>query len=241
MAFPCVEIAKAAPTDAFRADPKDVNIVQPALNLLKSCDGMIKEFYGLQTEETKKAYVINVWESLDHHKKLQTDETKYPILNKNTETFFSGAVDILHVQLTSEPYKAFQAPVTEIATFTLHEGQSKEQLEEWVNALVNGVNALPEDSGAYWASWGPSVEKDNVLVVFIGWESVKAHFEVVKTNQLAMDIISKCRGISTIELFEQSTTTSSAWAGLGQYGVIYRRSVSAVRILFEHRVSYIFE
>lgn len=42
MALPCVEVAEAPSSEAFRANPKDTSIVQPALGILKSSKGIVK-------------------------------------------------------------------------------------------------------------------------------------------------------------------------------------------------------
>lgn len=42
MTLPCIEVADAPATEAFLANPKDVSIVQPALEILKKSPGIIK-------------------------------------------------------------------------------------------------------------------------------------------------------------------------------------------------------
>ena len=112
---------------------------------------------------------------MEDHQRLMDNKELYPVLGKATASWFKpdGPPTMLHVRPTSEPYKAFEAPVTEIAWFTLKEGQSKSELEQLVDTLDKAIGAAGEAKGVYSPAWGPTVEKDNVLGLFIGWSSVQ--------------------------------------------------------------------
>ena len=108
------------------------------------------------------------------------DAVTYPKLISAVTSMFdlsSGPLTMFHVKPTNEPYKAFEAPVTEIATFTLREGQSKPELEGLVDKLVKHLEEVAkpksEIASVLHTSWGPVREKDNVLVLFISWPSVE--------------------------------------------------------------------
>lgn len=119
----------------------------------------------------------------DHHKLIADKET-YAVLGQHCSLFWANtSVKMVHVRPTSEPYKAFGSPVTEIALFSLREGESKEKLEEYVSTLAKRIDALDADAGAFGPAWGPVVEHDNKVVLFVGWTSV----EVLRCFVLAVD------------------------------------------------------
>ncbi|KAI0933594.1 hypothetical protein AcW1_005382 [Taiwanofungus camphoratus] len=206
MALPCVEVAEAPSSEAFRANPKDTSIVQPALGILKSSKGIVKIYYGLQTEDEKHAFIYNVWEALEDHKRLQADPVVYPELGKYDKNVFARTSDVIHIQPTSEPYKALGAPVTELAYITVKPGQSKEKVEELVDALAKAVDALPAEWGEISASWGPTVEKDDVLGLMIGWTSVDAHWNTVKTVPEVIETLNQIRQVADITLTHAALT-----------------------------------
>ena len=78
-----------------------------------------------------------------------------------------------HVLTTSDPTAALSAPVSELATFTLHAEASKPALEVLVRELVQAVSAALPSAGAISPCWGPVAEKENVIGLLIGWTTVE--------------------------------------------------------------------
>ncbi|OCH90660.1 hypothetical protein OBBRIDRAFT_586678 [Obba rivulosa] len=198
-ALPCVEIAWSGSNDAYRENPADTSLVQPAFDILKRSDGIIKIYHGLQTEDQKDAYIYIVWETLGHHEALQKNPTEYPALGEAVLKFWSAPPRMLHVQPTSEPYAALGAPATELALATLKPGQSKERLEELVDTLTKG--APPgEATGLVSAVWGPVVERSDMVALILGWTSVEAHWKLVTTDPGAIELLKQIREIADIEV-----------------------------------------
>ncbi|EMD34351.1 hypothetical protein CERSUDRAFT_117230 [Gelatoporia subvermispora B] len=197
-ALPCVEIAWAGSADAYRENPADISLVQPALDILKRFPGIVKVYHGLQTEDQKDCYIYNVWETLGHHEALQKHPEEYPALRAAVLKFWGTHPRILHVQPTSEPYAALGAPVTELALFTLKPGQSKEKLEELASLLTGG--APREGTGLIDAVWGPVVERSDMVGLILGWTSVEAHWKLVTTDPGAIDLLKQIREIADIEV-----------------------------------------
>ncbi|KAI0350210.1 hypothetical protein OH77DRAFT_1514494 [Trametes cingulata] len=204
MALPTIEVVHKRATEAFRANPKDASLVKDAFDILSAQKGQLQKYYGLEHEDKETAYAVIAWEELEDHYRLMKDAETYPRLGAATSTFFDstqpGKETMLHVRPTSEPYKAFEAPVTEIAHFTLKEGKSKSELEELVDTLAKAVNAAGDSEGAVYAAWGPTVEKDNLVVLFIGWTSVEAHWNAVQNNKTLSDLVSKGKSLADIQL-----------------------------------------
>ncbi|KAI0806916.1 hypothetical protein C8Q74DRAFT_1362484 [Fomes fomentarius] len=229
-ALPTVEVAFAPATEAFRANPRDLPLVKPTLEILNKADGQIKSWYGIQHEDKQTAYVLVEadhrtfvvaplffplpssrplrshrtsreagWETLAHHHNLINDEVAYPPLVSAIGAMFDvSKIGMFHVAFTSEPYRAIEAPVLEIAMFEVREGESKDALEKIVDALAKGIEREEaQAAGAVGAAWGPTVENDKLVVLFIGWTSVEAHYSFVKGDQFAIDLIRQAREIST--------------------------------------------
>ncbi|KAH9843027.1 uncharacterized protein C8Q71DRAFT_735609 [Rhodofomes roseus] len=203
MSLPCIEVVTVPANEAFIASPKDRSVVQPAFDFLKSNRGLIKIYYGLQTEDPTKVHVYPVWENLQDHLNLQADPVQHAILGKHCKQFMGGAPEVIHIQPLAEPYKALEAPATELAYITVNAGVSKETLETKLDELAKAVNALPESYGAISAVWGPTVEKADTLGLIIGWTSVEAHWNTVKTVPEAIQQLKDIREIATISLTHQ--------------------------------------
>ncbi|GBE82669.1 hypothetical protein BKA93DRAFT_822942 [Sparassis latifolia] len=197
MAPLCIEVADAPSTAAFRADQA---IAGPAGEILKNTQGVVKVYYGLQFEEEKHVYVCNVWERLDDHRRLQADAVAYPLLGKACAQFMAGGSRIVHIYPTSEPYGALAAPATELAYVTVKPGQSKEKVDEYGAALMALMNGLPESYGVRTAVWGQTEENPNTIAFVIGWTSVEAHFNTVKTHPEAIRLLTELREIADITL-----------------------------------------
>jgi len=200
MSLPCIEVADAPATEAYKADPTSVTLVGPAMDILKKSQGIIKVYYGLQTEDDKHVYVYNVWEDIKDHHRLQADAVTYPILGEKCAQFMTERSRMVHIQPTSEPYAALGAPATELAYVTVKPGQSKEKVETIGSSLMNLMNELGDKGGVISAVWGPTVEKDDTIAFIIGWTSVEAHWNTVKSNPDAIKLLGELREIADITL-----------------------------------------
>ncbi len=110
---------------------------------------------------------------------MVSNAATYSALRESITSIFdtsSGELQIFHVKPTTEPYKAFDAPVLEIATFTLDEGKSKPALESLVQELANAVLG---GLGVADASWGAIVEKPDAVALFIGWTTVEVSMSLL--------------------------------------------------------------
>ena len=146
------------------------------------------------------------------------DEVAYPpLVDAIQQVIDPFKLKMFHCAFTSEPYEALEAPVTELATFTLNPGQSKDALEGLVENLSQAMNAAPPESGVVHAAWGPTIELNDVVALFIGWTSVEvrvhdtsscnfanpcaqAHLDYVKKDQAVANLINNLRNISTIKV-----------------------------------------
>ncbi|CDO68872.1 hypothetical protein BN946_scf185000.g15 [Trametes cinnabarina] len=201
MSLPTIEVVWKQATEAFRADPKNREHVKSAFDILSAQKGQLQKYFGVQHEDRATAYAIIAWAELDDHYKLMNDAETYPRLGEATKSFFepSSPSNMVHVRPTAEPFKAFEAPVTEIAWFTLKEGHSKSDLEQQVDALTKTILAGGPANGVVSGAWGPTVEKDSVIGLFLGWTSVEAHWNAVKDKTIG-DMIAKIQTIASVEV-----------------------------------------
>ncbi|KAH9857623.1 hypothetical protein C2E23DRAFT_284027 [Lenzites betulinus] len=204
MSFPTIEIVYKPATDAFIANPKDAALMKPAFDILSAQKGQPQKYYGLEHEDKATGYLFIAWDALEDHQRMMNDAETYPKLGAAVGAFFDGAKtgknEMIHVRPTSDPYKAFEAPVTELALFTLQEGKSKAELEQAIGTLSDAMNAAGEADGVVSSSWGPIAEKDNGFALFIGWTSVDAHWNAVKNNKTLSAPVGQIKAIATIEL-----------------------------------------
>ncbi|OSC96598.1 hypothetical protein PYCCODRAFT_1440928 [Trametes coccinea BRFM310] len=201
MSIPTIEVVWKRATDAFCANPKDAELVKPAFDILSAQKGQLQKYFGIQHEDQATAYAVIAWQELEDHLRLMNDKETYPRLGEATKTFFdpSASQSMVHVRPLSEPFKAFEAPVTEIAWFTLKDGQSKNDLEQRVDALMKAILAGGPSNGVVSGAWGPTVEKDSLIGLFLGWQSVEAHWEAVKDKTIS-DMIAQIQTIASVDL-----------------------------------------
>ncbi|KAI0770233.1 hypothetical protein C8Q74DRAFT_883950 [Fomes fomentarius] len=187
--LPVIEIVFAPASDAQRNSPHDVEIGNTTFSILREQEGLVKIYHGLQHEDKRTCYHLIAWESLEHHERMVSNAATYSTLRRSITSIFdtsAGELQIFHVKPTTEPYKAFEAPVLEIATFTLNEGKSKPALESLVQELANAVLG---GLGVVDASSGAIVEKPDAVALFIGWTTVEAHRELVQSDPKLIDSI----------------------------------------------------
>ncbi|KAI0668495.1 hypothetical protein C8Q78DRAFT_262739 [Trametes maxima] len=204
MSLPTIEVVYKPATKAFRAAPQDASLVKATFDILSAQKGQnpLPKYFGLKHEDKATAYLAIAWDTFEDHDRLMNDKGEYPRLGASTESFFEpgGKGTMFHIRSTSEPWKALEAPVTEIAVFTLKDGHSKGELEQTVDAIAKRLDALGEPAGETLASWGPTVEKDNVVALFVGWQSVEAHVNAVTTDKEVADLITKVKTQSDLDL-----------------------------------------
>ncbi|KAI0648295.1 hypothetical protein C8Q79DRAFT_905382 [Trametes meyenii] len=204
MSLPTIEVVYKPATEAFRAAPQDASLVKGTFDILSAQKGQspLPKYFGLQHEDKATAYLAIAWDTFEDHERLMNDKEEYPRLGATTEVYFvPGAKGTMfHVRSTSEPWKALEAPVTELAVFTLKDGHSKSELEQTVDAISKRLDVLGEPAGETLASWGPTVEKDDVFALFVGWQSVEAHVNTVTTDKEIADLITKVKTLSNLDL-----------------------------------------
>ncbi|KAF7362532.1 hypothetical protein MVEN_00601200 [Mycena venus] len=144
--------------------------------ILNRASGHVSSFHGLQVDDGKTGYFITVWQSpQDHH--AFSESAVYGDFLSTLKPAAAGELETYHITLGSiDPSTALGSPTTELVLFTLKEGITIADVAPLFEELARGLDAA---SGAHPPCfWGPS--DDNHILVFVGWDSVEAHWEAVK-------------------------------------------------------------
>ncbi|KDR82943.1 hypothetical protein GALMADRAFT_134467 [Galerina marginata CBS 339.88] len=171
--MPVVEIAWWPASDALLADP---TVVGPALEYISKVDGCLGIYSGLAEEDKKTVYAFIVWETVEHHKTLMK-HPEYPAI-LGLAPSVGGELKLNHIEYIQDFVPALTAPTTEILGISLREGKTREDLEKALAA----VNSKVEVANPKYApvAWGPTVEDPQKFWLNIGWESAKAHGDIMK-------------------------------------------------------------
>ncbi|KAH9944623.1 hypothetical protein B0H21DRAFT_823258 [Amylocystis lapponica] len=166
MALPCVEVVHVPSTDSYRSKP--VETIQPALDICKDAPGNLKLYHGLQNGESPHIVVVNVWDKLESHQKFQSDPIAIEHFLKVMVVSDESKEALIHVNPTTDPLGTFAAPLTVVTTVRLKAGQLMARLEAALVDLVRAETELPESWELIHAAWGPTVEKEDAVVMFAG-------------------------------------------------------------------------
>ncbi|KAI0812385.1 hypothetical protein BC629DRAFT_1436458 [Irpex lacteus] len=166
---PCLEVFRAAATDLYRSE--GAKSIQPVIDILNKTDGHIITYTGTELQDPNYWWAIVVWESVEHHRALVNNKEVYPTLREQLGKGVAKLDSLFHVILSpSEPYPALEAPLTELAIWTLHETTDKATFTDiFVPLMGEGIKKLPIQTGG----WGFTVENDRQIAVILGWENME--------------------------------------------------------------------
>ncbi|KAJ7776186.1 hypothetical protein B0H16DRAFT_1505940 [Mycena metata] len=155
--------------------------VNKALEIIKSTPGNLGAYHGIQIEDGKTAYFSALWTGADAHNAFLKADTHAAFTAALTE-LADGPLSASYIDVSGDPTKAFDCPVTEGVHFT-----TKDTDDAPFKALAAAI-----DSVAPYA-WGRNAENKNHVMFFVGWESVEAHMALKDKSEA---ILSKARAAS---------------------------------------------
>ncbi|KAJ6585069.1 hypothetical protein B0H19DRAFT_409464 [Mycena capillaripes] len=171
--MPTLQIATFPVSEAFVSKPE---IFKAPMDVIKTAEGHISSFYGLQVEDTKTGYFVSVWESYEHHQKL-IGEPSYASIIEALKPAVSGKLQRNHINVAGDVDTALSSPAVEFVVFTVKPDASAEKLETLLGELAKGLDAA---AGAHPPCvWGQGIE-DKTKFLLVGWDTVDAHWEAVK-------------------------------------------------------------
>ncbi|KIJ53727.1 hypothetical protein M422DRAFT_222417 [Sphaerobolus stellatus SS14] len=156
------------PSSEYIANPPE------ASNYLKTSKNALGDpfpnrvFHGYKHENpSEEAYLLTVsnGDAFQHHE----DEA---ILSRISSA--SGPKLDIYFKQPTDAIKAFRAPIVEIAFFTMKPEYKVEAIARHLDTLTG-----QETSTVLAATWAKT-NKEEVAVMVVGWESLKAHEEVTK-------------------------------------------------------------
>ncbi|KAI0295671.1 hypothetical protein B0F90DRAFT_1820351 [Multifurca ochricompacta] len=176
MADKAFEIAFWSTSEEYYKDP---STAAAAFNYVVGRKGVSTLFHGTQAEETKLGLFV-AWDShQDYQKFVVNDYVEHAKLRELLAPTRSGTpVEKVHGTFTTDPYPAFQAPVTEFAFVKVTSDADVEKVE----ASLNNVVALAGDptSPLLAAATGSLIDQPTTLLLAVGWSSIEAHKEAIK-------------------------------------------------------------
>ncbi|KAJ7134708.1 hypothetical protein C8R44DRAFT_870310 [Mycena epipterygia] len=194
--MPTVQIATFPVSEAFIAQP---DVFKAPLDVIKTADGHISSYYGLQVEDGKTGYFVSVWESYGHHQKL-IGEPNYASLVEALKPAAAGKLQRDHFDVAGDANTALSAPAVEFVTWTLKGDGTPEKLIPLLEDLAKGLDTA---AGAHPPClWGPSIEvedKSKFLLV-AGWDSVAVHWEAVKEGTELHKIVGSILAIADLTI-----------------------------------------
>ncbi|EKM54095.1 uncharacterized protein PHACADRAFT_196527 [Phanerochaete carnosa HHB-10118-sp] len=191
MTVPAVEIATFTASEAYKKDP---TVILPALKLLQGISGCIRHI-----QDSSLLYLVIFWETLDHHLVYMNDKEEYPKLDVALQLAIEKPLGLYHVRFPMDIQPAFDAPVTEIAQWTVSEGADLSAFQGKVKTLINLFHS-GAPSEVFLGGLGEVVEGERKLSVIIGWHSLERFNTVVSSNQPCLELITELRKLGEPEL-----------------------------------------
>ncbi|EKM54096.1 uncharacterized protein PHACADRAFT_174597 [Phanerochaete carnosa HHB-10118-sp] len=196
MTVPAVEVAIFTASEAYKKDP---TVILPALKLLQSISGCVSIWHGLQIQDSSLLYLVIFWETLDHHLVYMNDKEEYPKLGIAMQPAIEKLLGLYHVRFPIDIQPALDAPVTEIAQWTVSEGADLSAFQEKVKALINAAHAGAPNE-VFLGGLGEVVEGERKLSVVLGWHSLERFGAAIQSNQTCLDLITELRKLGESEL-----------------------------------------
>ncbi|KAJ7069763.1 hypothetical protein C8F01DRAFT_527375 [Mycena amicta] len=175
--MPCIQIAGFPISEAFVSSP---DTFKAPLDVIKTAQGHIKSYYGVQVEDKQSGYFVSVWETYEDHLKLIAEPGYQSLVQiLRPATIDSSKFNRNHIDVSTDPLAALSSPAVEFVVFTLKNGPTDaDKLVPLLTELESGLNAA---AGAHPPCiWGQSREDKSKFLLVVGWDTVEAHWEAVK-------------------------------------------------------------
>ncbi|KAJ7800301.1 hypothetical protein B0H14DRAFT_2900200 [Mycena olivaceomarginata] len=144
----------------------------------RSTPGFVSAFRELQIDDGKTGYLITVWQSGEDYASFAQGGV-YSDFQAALRPAATGEFEVHHVHAGAvNPTTVLSTPATEVVLFTLKTGVTPAEISPLFDDLARGSNAA---SGAHPPCvWAPSKVSGNHILVFVGWDTVEAHWDAVK-------------------------------------------------------------
>ena len=117
--------------------------------------------------------ILPAWETIEHHHALRNDEKRYSQLKKETQNVMKEASWLYHANFPVDLTHCLNAPVTEIAVWTLKETADSAKFYRGLQQVMEqGFKDLAPDD-YFKGACAPAVESDRIYMVVHGWFTVE--------------------------------------------------------------------
>ncbi|EPQ54472.1 hypothetical protein GLOTRDRAFT_121619 [Gloeophyllum trabeum ATCC 11539] len=198
MSKPVVEFVYFTASDAYKADD---SLIDSAVSAVVRAPGSQNLFRGIQTEDGATLYIAVAWDSITSHENLIKNEAEYtPLVSVLQRAIApSAAMAMLHAEFNDHAaaVRALADPATELAFFTLKSPDEAAVLPAKMAALEKELEHAP---GRRSYTWGKVVEKEDQILLIIGWDSVEAHWDALKVDKPFADAVASAKESVNIDL-----------------------------------------
>ncbi|KAI0269755.1 hypothetical protein BC834DRAFT_841543 [Gloeopeniophorella convolvens] len=211
MASKAYEVVFWPANDAYR---NDQSVISPAFKFITDAKAEAI-FHGRQVEEPNLGAVVGAknsvtllvyqsltrrsaaWNDIQDHKNLVADTVARPKVMKLLKaTMAGGRAEMVHVNFTADPTPAFKASVTEFAFVKPNSPEDKLAVQDHIDRIVAWAN--DPSTVASGGARGSPVERPEEYLLVIGWPSVEAHVEALKTE--VGDVVTRLRKQAVVKL-----------------------------------------
>ncbi|KAJ7927975.1 hypothetical protein B0H13DRAFT_2311841 [Mycena leptocephala] len=176
--MPCLQIASFPVSDAFLSNP---GIFKAPLDAIKTADGHISSFYGLQVKTERPAISFSlgiVRTSPEVH-----SGASYANLIETLKPAVSGKLERDHINVVGDVDTALSSPPSNSSC----------------KGLDVAVGAHPP------CAWGQSVEHKSKFLLVVGWDTVAAHWEAVKEGTALHGTIVQIKALADLSIGHSTT------------------------------------
>ncbi|KAI0729173.1 hypothetical protein C8Q72DRAFT_830573 [Fomitopsis betulina] len=144
--------------------------------------GLKRQSFGLSIEHPNKLYWIGVFENGLEPKDFKWPEEEYGNFTEQLKAISTSDFTRRIATCRDFPNKVVEAPVTETAIATLKAGADIQKLKESQEEVGAKLSSAP---GVHASAYGIVKEagSQDVLLLFVGWDSVEAHNAVRAEHQ----------------------------------------------------------
>jgi len=159
-------IASFQASQAFRRNPE---LLRPALEFFVTAPGALGVYAGFNLEDPNEAYIVMIWETIEHHTAFMNDKETYAKAGVATQPCVAN-VGTMPYHMYLEPIAALapalNAPITRFSHVTsLHPGFDSDEL---IDASLELADIFQQETipGCHGGCVGKALEIDWVTSIY---------------------------------------------------------------------------
>ncbi|KJA16286.1 hypothetical protein HYPSUDRAFT_71449 [Hypholoma sublateritium FD-334 SS-4] len=181
--MPFIELISFVATDFLH---EDMSGEDSPLTLLGASEGCLDVVQGRQIENSSQVYFITTWKTYDLYDSA-TREGGYASFMAYLMHHTIMDPCVHHFEVDGDPHQALAAPVTEIVILRCKSAGDWGWDQELFSGIKGAKKGLNMVQGSYPPlRWGEvtDIGDSGSYCMFVGWDSVQAHFRAVREQPL---------------------------------------------------------